>query len=158
VLGRGRIPAPILFIGEGPGVSEDTLGLPFVGPAGKLLDGIIEEATDPWDGPIPSYFITNLVACMPTDEEGNKVHTPPPFAIKKCVPRLEEVFALVRPQIVIMVGSLSEKWVPKHFGYKDAKEFIGIVHPAWILRAQEPQRSFAYQQSVVRVRDAFELV
>lgn len=44
VLCRGSIPCDVLFIGEAPGASEDILGQPFVGPAGKLLDGIIQEA------------------------------------------------------------------------------------------------------------------
>ena len=38
VIGRGNIHAPMMLIGEGPGEQEDKEGLPFVGPAGKLLD------------------------------------------------------------------------------------------------------------------------
>lgn len=61
VLVRGKIPAPVLFIGEAPGASEDVLGRPFVGPAGKLLDHIIEKGIDgQYD-----YAITNLVGCIP---------------------------------------------------------------------------------------------
>lgn len=42
---RGRIPFDLLLVGEAPGESEDTLGYPFVGPAGRLLDYIVTEAT-----------------------------------------------------------------------------------------------------------------
>lgn len=42
VLARGTVPCDVLFIGEAPGASEDALGLPFVGPAGHLLNQIIE--------------------------------------------------------------------------------------------------------------------
>ena len=38
VMARGKLPSPILFIGEAPGESENVVGLPFVGPAGRLLD------------------------------------------------------------------------------------------------------------------------
>jgi uracil-DNA glycosylase family 4 len=44
VLVRGSVPCDVLFIGEAPGQSEDVVGRPFVGPAGKLLDRIIEDA------------------------------------------------------------------------------------------------------------------
>ncbi len=45
VFARGKIPCDVLFIGEAPGESEDVLGAPFKGPAGKLLDQIVERAT-----------------------------------------------------------------------------------------------------------------
>jgi uracil-DNA glycosylase len=61
VLCRGRLPCDVLFVGEAPGVSEDVLGRPFVGPAGKLLDTIVERALDgQYD-----CAMTNLVACIP---------------------------------------------------------------------------------------------
>lgn len=44
MLGRGDIPCDLLFIGEAPGVSEDALGQPFIGPAGKLLDQLIKSS------------------------------------------------------------------------------------------------------------------
>ncbi len=63
VLARGKVPAPILFIGEAPGASEDALGKPFIGPAGKVLDDIITVALDgQYD-----YALTNLVACYPPE-------------------------------------------------------------------------------------------
>lgn len=43
VLARGQVPCDVLFIGEAPGASENIVGKPFVGPAGKLLDEIIEK-------------------------------------------------------------------------------------------------------------------
>jgi uracil-DNA glycosylase len=47
VLARGTLPCDVLFIGEGPGVSEDVTGRPFVGPAGSLLDHIVNTALAP---------------------------------------------------------------------------------------------------------------
>lgn len=44
VLFRGSVPCDVLFVGEAPGESEDVVGTPFVGPAGKFLDGMILEA------------------------------------------------------------------------------------------------------------------
>lgn len=45
-LARGAVPCDILFIGEAPGQSEDALGKPFCGPAGKLLDQLINESVN----------------------------------------------------------------------------------------------------------------
>ena len=42
VPGEGSADAQMVFIGEGPGFQEDRQGIPFVGPAGKLLDGLLE--------------------------------------------------------------------------------------------------------------------
>lgn len=53
VLARGQVPADVVFIGEAPGASEDALGMPFVGPAGHLLDGIISNAIPQ---PAPGMF------------------------------------------------------------------------------------------------------
>ena len=44
VLGFGPATASLLLVGEQPGDEEDLRGLPFVGPAGKLLDGALREA------------------------------------------------------------------------------------------------------------------
>lgn len=44
VLARGTVPADICFVGEAPGKVEDSLALPFTGPAGHLLDQIVERA------------------------------------------------------------------------------------------------------------------
>ena len=78
VLLRGKIPCDVLFIGEAPGVSEDTLGKPFVGPAGTLLDNIIEES-DP--GELKLAW-TNVIACIPKDDDGHKVKEPPRYSIE----------------------------------------------------------------------------
>jgi uracil-DNA glycosylase len=42
-IARGSVPCDVVFVGEAPGHSEQTLGQPFVGPAGQLLDDIIRK-------------------------------------------------------------------------------------------------------------------
>ena len=42
VFGVGNEQAEVMLIGEGPGEQEDLKGIPFVGPAGKLLDDMLE--------------------------------------------------------------------------------------------------------------------
>ena len=44
VFGTGPADARLVLVGEQPGDQEDLAGQPFVGPAGRLLDGALEEA------------------------------------------------------------------------------------------------------------------
>lgn len=157
VLCRGTIPAQVLFIGEGPGHSEDSLGEPFVGPAGKLLDDIIAQG-------IPesiTYAITNLVCCLPVDEEtGGKAVEPDDESIKACSVRLIEFVELCRPRLIVCVGKLAKDWLEPGYRYsiripRDIPQ-VSIVHPAWILRANVAQRGLAIQRCVVTVQSAVE--
>jgi uracil-DNA glycosylase family 4 len=101
VLARGKVPCEVVFIGEGPGESENVVGKPFVGPAGKLLDRIIEDSLGRYNvvseslGRLPiTYAMTNLVACIPRDGENGRVSKPDERSIKACAPRLKAFIRL----------------------------------------------------------------
>lgn len=114
VLARGVLPAEVLFIGEAPGPSEDTLGECFIGPAGHLLDKMIADAIQQVKPRrYPRLAFTNLVACIPRDESGEKWAEPPKESIIACAPRLVEFIDICKPQRIVCVGAVSEKWVPK---------------------------------------------
>jgi DNA polymerase len=149
VLVRGRVPCEVLFIGEAPGASEDVIGQPFIGPAGKLLDLIIEQGLD---GQF-DYALTNLVCCIPTAEEG-KLPEPPKEAIEACSKRLAEFVALCHPKLIVSVGKLSDKWVIKMPGVAVRIKWASIVHPAAILRMDIAQRGLAIQRCVATLEDA----
>ena len=148
VLLRGRIPCNVLFVGEAPGAGEDATGRPFIGPAGRLLDRIIEESLE---GKY-SYALTNLVGCIPIGEEGSKTAEPPVEAIVKCAPRLIEITKMCRPSLVVLVGKLSEKHFPLS-GYRTTC----IIHPAAILRMDVSQQGLAIQRTIVQIRNAVEI-
>ena len=78
VLVRGYLPCQVLFIGEAPGSSEDLLGKPFIGPAGKLFDRILAES-------LPQgcrFALTNLVGCFPREAKRAGINAPPKAAIE----------------------------------------------------------------------------
>jgi DNA polymerase len=58
---RGPIPAKIMLVGEAPGTVEDQTGLPFVGPAGHMLDRLCADASID----MTQCFITNPIKCRP---------------------------------------------------------------------------------------------
>ncbi len=163
VLGRGRLPCDVLFIGEAPGISEDSLGVPFVGPAGLLLDndkapvGIIQKAGLGEIG--LRVCFANLLGCLPlSNDEGRK--EPDDDDIRTCSPRLLELVEMASPKLIVCVGALARDWLdPKLLGSikvdRDIQR-VHIDHPARIIRAPWAQRSFMVQRAVVTLRDAVE--
>lgn len=136
---RGSLPCDVLFVGEAPGESEDVLGAPFKGPAGRLLDSVIGRVFRPvalcsicgtvrtdsngdWvcrnghdrsnsGGRDVTYALTNLVGCIPRDPDGGKATEPDVESITACGPRLQEVVDLARPRLVVAVGKLPVEWL-----------------------------------------------
>lgn len=150
VLARGTVPCDVLFVGEAPGVSEDVVGKPFVGPAGKLLDRIIDQSGL---ANHCTYALTNLICCIPR-EDGSKAGEPSEESILSCRQRLIEFVYLCHPKLIICVGSLAVKHVPIAVGPNLG--YISIVHPAAILRANVAQQGFLIQKCVVTLADAAE--
>lgn len=100
VFGDGAVDAEILFVGEGPGQNEDEQGIPFVGRAGQLLDDMLEmvglDRT--------KVYIANVVKCRPP---ANRV--PLPEEAQACLPYLRAQFLLVRPRILVCLGSTAAR-------------------------------------------------
>jgi len=151
VLFRGACPCQVLFVGEAPGESEDVVGVPFVGPAGKLLDEIVVHSGIP---KVACGF-TNLVACIPRDANRKKVTQPPAIAIKACSERLLECVHICLPQLIVWVGQVAQKHGQKLFD-ESAIPQVGILHPAAIVRMDVSQRGLAIQRCVVALNDAYE--
>lgn len=151
VLARGKLPCDILFVGEAPGGSEDVHGQPFIGPAGRLLDHLIQKAIDAAEVESPRLAFTNLVACLPIHESGKS--DPTASEIKACKDRLVEFVRIASPKRIVAVGSLSSKWLPKLI---DREPDVSIVHPASILRGVEPRKTFEIDQTFIRLAQLFE--
>lgn len=155
VLARGKIPCDVLFIGEGPGASEDVAGIPFVGPAGHLLQQIIDQA-------VPEnvrWAITNMVGCMPTDDDRVKSGEPTDEQVKACEPRLVEfVDTIARPRLIVCVGSIARDWLdPKYHHavrFRETIPQVWIKHPAAILRETVASRGLSVQRCVVQIANA----
>ena len=91
VMGRGDHHARIMFIAEAPGAMEDKAGIPFVGPAGQVLDQLLQDC-----GLSRSeIYITNIIKCHPP---GNR--DPEENEKEKCFPYLRCETALDRKSVV----------------------------------------------------------
>lgn len=154
VLFKGTLPCDLLFVGEAPGESENVLGRPFVGPAGKLLDSIIEDAVDD----TMRCAFTNVVGCIPRESTGDKAKEPEHEQILACQGRLEEFIRLANPRLLVCVGALARDYTDPFL--KDSCKFhrpiprVAITHPAHILRANVTNRGLMRQRAVVTLRNA----
>ena len=98
VFGDGNPDAEIMLIGEGPGEQEDLQDLPFVGPAGKLLDSMLAMI----DLDRSKVYIANMVKCRPP-----RNRDPLPFEQQACRRWLDRQIALVDPKIIVCLGRIA---------------------------------------------------
>jgi uracil-DNA glycosylase len=143
VFGAGPADAKLLFIGEAPGQHEDRTGVPFVGPAGKLFDRILEDAGIDRS----TVYVTNTVKHRPwvqSDTGRKKNRAPKQSEIKACAPWLDHELAIVRPAIVCCLGAVAAKrLLGKDFKLTEQRgqwfttEFapyvFATIHPSYIL-------------------------
>lgn len=115
-----------LFVGEGPGVAEDAIGEPFVGPSGRLL----REAIDLIGFPSDSYAFTNLVSCRPCSSLGGPNRPPDKDEIENCSDRLRALINIVKPKVLVGVGKLPAHYLSDNYNYP----MRSILHPSYILR------------------------
>jgi len=127
--GEGPKNAKIMLVGEAPGAEEDLHGRPFVGRAGRLLDGLLQGTAKR-----PDLYITSVLKCRPPENRnprGNEV--------EKCMPWLEEQIELIKPAVIGLMGNIAIKSLlgktgisKLHgtFAEKDGRKFLLLYHPA----------------------------
>ena len=100
VIRDGNPKARLMIIGEAPGAEEDRRGLPFVGPAGRLLDRMLAAIGLDRE----TVLITNIVFWRPP---GNR--NPTADEIAACLPFARRQIELVHPQVLVPVGGIAAK-------------------------------------------------
>lgn len=116
VVGTGDEAAALMVVGEAPGGEEDRRGLPFVGPAGKLLDRMLAAIGLERN----AVYITNILPWRPP---GNRSPTAEEIAL--CQPFVERQIELVQPRILVLVGGISAK------SLLDKREGITRLRGTW---------------------------
>lgn len=154
VFGAGLIHALLMLVGEQPGNEEDLQGKPFVGPAGRMLDAIIEELG--FDR--SSMYVTNAVKHFKFVERGKRrIHEPPKMReLSACRPWLLAELDAVQPKVVVCLGASAAKSLlgAKFALMKDrgkivsspyAQQVIATIHPSAVLRAEGDSRRVLYE-------------
>ena len=138
VFGDGARDAEILLVGEGPGQREDEQGIPFVGPAGLLLDDMLEiiglDRT--------KVYVANIVKCRPPRNRD-------PLNVEQdaCIGWLRRQTALLRPKLIVCLGRIAAKAIIKEdfkitaehgkWFQRGGVQMTAIYHPSALLRDVE---------------------
>jgi len=132
VFGDGTADAEVMFVGEAPGREEDEQGVPFVGPAGRLMDSAMEQSGIPRS----KVYIANTLKCRPPENRD-----PLQEEIDNCSAYLAAQVALIRPKVIVPLGRFGlEQMVKKGMKIsevhgkpirrKDGIIFFPMYHPA----------------------------
>lgn len=143
----GAPDARLMLIGEAPGADEDRQGLPFVGAAGLLLNRMLSSINMQRE----QCYITNILNWRPP---GNRAPTPEEIAI--CQPFVERQIAIVKPDVVMLLGGIATKsllnekqgitrlrgkWRQLEIaGLPSPVEVMPTFHPAYLLRQPAAKR------------------
>ncbi len=157
VFGEGSPNARLVFIGEGPGASEDAQGRPFVGRAGQMLTAIIQNVLLLRREDV---YISNIVKCRPP---GNR--NPMPDECATCMPFLMQQLDVIAPCLVVALGGVA---AGNLLGSREAigrlrgrfHDFRGIrlmptYHPAYLLR--NPAEKRKVYEDMLMVREAMDI-
>jgi DNA polymerase len=146
VFADGNPAARLMLIGEAPGAEEDRRGLPFVGPAGQLLDRMLAAIGHDRT----NSYITNIVNWRPP---GNRKPSPAEMAL--CQPFIDRHIALVNPALIILLGDtaaktltnrtegitrLRGKWFTWDRPDGGTIPLLPTFHPAFLLRSPNQKR------------------
>ena len=167
VPGVGPVRAALMIVGEQPGDQEDLQGLPFVGPAGQMLDRAMAEAGVARD----RVFVTNAVKHFKHEPRGKRrIHkTPDRGEVQACRWWLDAERRLVRPRVILALGATATlavfgKALPigPSRGRQQALDDggVGLVswHPSYLLRIPDPDaKDRAYAELVRDLEQAWTL-
>ncbi|MBD3422287.1 MAG: uracil-DNA glycosylase [Chitinivibrionales bacterium] len=142
VFGAGSADAPLMIIGEAPGADEDREGVPFVGPAGRLLTKMLAAIDLDRDKDV---FITNILKCRPP-----RNRDPQDAEIVACNPILKQQLAVIKPLSLLLLGRIAAQTLLQTTAsisrmrgqiheYESIPAFV-TYHPAALLRNQSLKR------------------
>jgi len=168
VFSAGSPTARVALVGEQPGDQEDRQGVPFVGPAGRLLQKAVDEAGIPR----AETYVSNAVKHFRFTQSGpgkRRIHqTPDRLHIEACRPWLVAELRLVDPAVVVALGATAAKALlgPSVKVTRDRgavleretslglRQFVVTTHPSAVLRVPAENRDDAYAGLVADLKVA----
>ena len=173
VFSAGAPDARVVLVGEQPGDQEDRQGLPFVGPAGRLLVKAVDDAGIPRE----LTYRTNVVKHFRFARSGpgkRRIHqTPDRVHIEACQPWLTAELTLLEPEVVVCLGATAAKALlgpsfrvtrergqlfPRPVGRAvdaeaaaHAGQILATIHPSAVLRADDRETAYAGLVADLRV-------
>ncbi len=159
VFGQGPTDAVAMFVGEQPGDQEDLAGQPFIGPAGQLLDEILQQVGI---NRLQCY-VTNAVKHFKFEPRGQRrIHSKPNAReVNACRPWLEAEVALIKPRMMIALGATAaQSMMGPQFrvtashgkvleNSRWAPWFMATIHPSALLRIPDPKLKAESRQQFI---------
>jgi len=135
VVGEGSPTADLVFVGEGPGATEDETGRPFVGKAGQLLEKMVQAMGLSRE----QVFICNVIKCRPPNNRD-----PLEEEINACESYLFRQLDVIQPKVIVALGKFAAQTLlktdqrisqlrGKSFSYRGT-QLIPTFHPSFLLR------------------------
>ncbi len=136
----GRSGNRIMLIGQAPGQTELTRRRPFAGPAGRVLFGWMRSIGIEEETFREQVYMTSITKCFPGKaRSGSGDRRPSSREIELCRPFLDAQLALIRPEVVLLVGGMAiERYFPRtplvdligRRFERDGMSFIPLPHPS----------------------------
>ena len=159
VFGSGPARASVVLVGEQPGDEEDRAGLPFVGPAGRVLDRALSDAGLERS----AVYVTNVVKHFSWEPRGKRrIHKKPRMSeISACRPWIEAELALIKPRALVCLGATATLSLlgPGVKVLRDRGKLLesplapivmATVHPSSILRSRTDEERAAAMKAFVK--------
>lgn len=154
VFSDGNKDAKVMIVGEAPGRTEDKLQKPFVGRAGKLLDGLLESINLNRS----KVYITNVVNYRP-----DKNRKPTTEEINEFKKLLFKHIEIISPKCILLLGATAALAVLNHIGplsvvrgkWKNIKiinsyfDILTTFHPAFLLR--NPKKKIYVKKDLIEL-------
>jgi uracil-DNA glycosylase family 4 len=134
---EGRSGDRILLVGQAPGHVSIERNQPFSGLAGRVLDAWLVRAGFPAGSLHERVYLSSLTKCDPgKNPRGGGDRAPSPAEIALCRPYLEAELAILRPDVILLLGGLA---IAHFLGKKRLDEAVGraytsddiVFHPLW---------------------------
>jgi DNA polymerase len=167
VFGQGPANAPLVLVGEQPGDKEDLAGLPFVGPAGRILDaGLAASGIDR-----TRVYVTNAVKHFKNVPRGKRrIHQRPnTYEIDRCRWWLDQELEIIKPRFTVALGATAAaalagktltlaKVRGRPLTFREGVEGFVTVHPSYILRLRDRKKDDEYAHFIADLKALAKLV
>jgi len=164
VFGEGNLNARLLLVGEAPGKVEVERGRPFQGPAGRVLDALLDRLAIPRD----DLYVTNVVKTRPfVEAHPNRVNRAPRAGeIQAFTWILRREIAIVQPRVIVCLGAVAASTlIHKNFAMKDehgrwypgpqGSSILATYHPSYLLRLRGSNYEAARDECVADLSRAW---
>jgi len=153
VFGEGKMSAKLMFIGDIPSSSDDSVGKIFTGRTGELFTKMIENVLELKREDI---YITNLLKCRTPQNQ-----SPSPTHIHTCYAYLLKEIELINPTLVVTLGDVAYQYltgddselskVRGSLHKQDTYTIIPIYHPSYLLK--NPSSKKEVFQDLLKIKE-----